>query len=107
MKLKLPILLISALFLFACSSADETSDYEDTSTSTYEASASETYSVEKQSYMQSCIDTSDESFCSCQFDVMDPILSSSIGNDWSTKNMEEKDFGTYVSAVETAVSQCS
>ncbi|WP_367109783.1 hypothetical protein [uncultured Psychrobacter sp.] len=107
MKLKLPILLISASFLFACSSADETSDYETSSTPTYEASASETYSVEKQSYVQSCIDTSDESFCSCQFDVMDPILSSSIGNDWSMKTMEEKDFGTYVSAVETAVSQCS
>lgn len=107
MKSKLLISLISALFLFACSSADETSDYETSSTLTYEVSASETYSVEKQSYMQSCIDTSDESFCSCQFDVMDPILSSSIGNDWITKNMEEKDFEKYVSAVETAVSQCS
>jgi len=38
---------------------------------------------------------------------MDPILSSSVGSDWSTKGMEEDDFGTYVSAVESAVTQCS
>lgn len=107
MKLKLLISLISALFLFACSSADETSDYDSSSTNTYEALPPETYSVEKQSYMQSCIDTSDESFCSCQFDVMDPIFSSSVGSDWSKKNMEEKDFEKYVSAVEIAVSECS
>lgn len=107
MKLKLALLLISVFSVVGCSPSDETAVYEDSSKYIYEAPAPESYSVEKQSYMQSCVDTSDESFCSCQFNVMDPILSSSIGNDWSTKNMEEKDFGTYVSAVETAVSQCS
>lgn len=90
---------MSALFLFACSSPDDTP--------VHEASIPETYSVEKQQYVQSCIETSDENFCSCQFDVMDPILSSVVGSDWSTKNMEEKDFETYLAAVESAVSQCS
>lgn len=105
--MKLSLLLISVFSLVACSPSDETAVYEDSSTSTHEAPAPESYSVEKQQYVQSCVETSDKKFCSCQFDVMDPILSSSVGNDWSTKNMEEKDFETYVSAVESAVSQCS
>ena len=101
-------LVSTFVLLVACSPTDETSTYDSNgSTATQETLAPETYSIEKQHYMQSCIGTSDESFCSCQFDVMDPILSSAVGSDWSTKNMEEKDFGTYVSAVESAVSQCS
>ncbi len=107
MKLKLPLLLISVFSLVACSPSNETAVYEESSTITHEAPAPESYSVEKQQYVQSCVETSDKNFCSCQFDVMDPILSSSVGNDWSTKNMEEKDFEKYVSAVESAVSQCS
>ena len=35
-------------------------------------------------------------FVVVQFDVMDPVLSSSVGSNWSTKAMEEDDFGTYV-----------
>ena len=107
MKLKLSLLFVPLFSIAACSQSDDTAAYEGSSTTTYEAPAPESYSVEKQHYVQSCVETSDEKFCSCQFDVMDPILSSSVGNDWSTKNMEEKDFETYVSAVEAAVSQCS
>lgn len=107
MNIKLPLLLTSVCFLVACSPSDETAVYDDSPTPTSEVSAPKSYSVEKQQYVQSCIETSDESFCSCQFDVMDPLLSSSVGSNWSTKNMEEKDFETYVSAVESAVSQCS
>ena len=107
MKLKLSLLLFSVLSVGACSQSDNTAAYEDNATTTYEAPAPESYSVEKQQYVQSCLETSNEKFCSCQFDVMDPILSSSVGSDWSTKSMEEKDFETYVSAVESAVSQCS
>ena len=101
-------LVSTFVLLVACSPTDETATYEySSSTSTQEIPTPEAYSVEKQHYMQSCIATSDERFCSCQFDVMDPILSSTVGSNWSTKNMEEKDFGSYVSAVESAVSQCS
>lgn len=107
MKMKLLFLFTPIFFLVACSPSNETATYEDNATSKLEISTPKSYSVEKQSYVQSCIETSDESFCSCQFDVMDPILSSSVGSDWSTKNMEEQDFGVYVSAVESAVSQCS
>ena len=117
MKMKLLFLFTPIFFLIACSPSNETATYEDNATSTLEVEDSPTstleistpksYSAEKQSYVQSCIETSDENFCSCQFDVMDPILSSSVGSDWSTKNMEEQDFGVYVSAVESAVSQCS
>lgn len=107
MNKKILFLLTSVLFLVACSPSDETGTYNESSTSTNEISAAEPYSTEKQQYVQSCLETSNESFCSCQFDVMDPILSSSIGSDWNTKGMEEDDFGTYVSAVESAVSQCS
>ncbi len=107
MKLKLSLLFVSVFSVVACSPSDETAISDYSSKTTYEAPAPESYSVEKQQYVQSCIETSAESFCSCQFDVMDPILSSSVGSNWSTKNMEEKDFETYVSAVESAVSQCS
>ena len=99
MRLKLSLLFILIFSVVACSKSDDTA--------TYEAPIPESYSVEKQKYIQSCLETSDENFCSCQFDVMDPILSSSVGSDWSTKNMEEKDFEIYVSAVESAVSECS
>ena len=105
MKLKLSLLLISVFSLIACSPSDETVIYEDSSKIIHEASAPKSYSVEKQQYVQSCVETSDKKFCSCQFDVMNPILSSSVGDDWSTKNMEEKYFETYVSAIESAVSR--
>ena len=107
MNKNIPLLLASIFFLVACSPSDDTATYSESPTSTSEVSTVEPYSTEKQQYVQSCLETSDESFCSCQFDVMNPILSSSIGNDWSTKDMEEDNFGTYVSAVESAVSQCS
>ena len=107
MNKKISFLLTPMFFLIACSPSDETATYNESPTYTSKASDTESYSAEKQRYVQSFIETSEKSFCSCQFDVMDPILSSSIGNDWSTKNMEEKDFGTYLSAVESAVSQCS
>ena len=117
MKIKLLLLFTPVFFSIACSPSNETATYEDSATSklkvednptsTLETSTPISYSAEKQSYVQSCIETSDESFCSCQFDVMDPLLSSTIGSDWSTKSMEEQDFGVYVSAVESAVSQCS
>lgn len=106
MKWKLSLLLVP-VFLVACSSSNETAVYDNSPAPTSEVSDPKPYSVEKQNYVQSCIETSDESFCSCQFDVMDPVLSSSVGSNWSTKAMEEDYFGTYVSAVETAVSQCS
>ena len=106
MNKNIPLLLISIFLLVACSPSDDTVTYSENQTSKSEVSTIEPYSIEKQKYVQSCLETSDEGFCSCQFDVMDPILSASIGSDWSTKNMEENDFGTYVSAVESAVSQC-
>lgn len=107
MNRNIPLLFTSIFFLAACSPSDDTVTYSGSQTSTSEVSTVEPYSTEKQQYVQSCLETSDESFCSCQFDVMNPILSSSIGNDWSTRDMEEDNFGTYVSAVESAVSQCS
>lgn len=107
MNKKISFFLIPIFFLVACSSSDETATYNENPISTSDTSITEPYSLEKQQYVQSCVETSEESFCSCQFDVMDPTLSSSIGSDWSTKNMEEKDFETYLSAVESAVSQCS
>ena len=107
MNRKIAFFLTSIFFLVACSPPDETRTYNESSTSTSEGLVVEPYSAEKQQYVQSCLETSDEIFCSCQYDVMDPLLSSSIGSDWSTKSMEEQDFGVYVSAVESAVSQCS
>lgn len=107
MNKNIPLLLVSIFFLVACSPSDDTVTYSESPISTSEVSTVEPYSTEKQQYVQSCLETSDESFCSCQFDVMNPILSSSIGNDWINKDMEEDNFGTYVSAVESAVSQCS
>lgn len=107
MNKRVLFLLTSMFFLVACSSSDDTVAHEQSPTTTSETSAVESHSIEKQQYVQSCVETSDISFCSCQFDIMDPILSSSIGSNWSTKSMEEKDFETYVSAVELAVSECS
>lgn len=107
MKIKSSFLLTFTILLVACSSSDGPVVHDESPTHTSKALAVESYSVEKQQYVQSCVETSDKSFCSCQFDVMDPILASSIGSNWSTKNMEEKDFETYVSAVELAVNECS
>lgn len=104
MKIKLILLLVIGASLGACSSSEEIPSYEVNSESIYEAPNPETYSEEKQAY---CKETDNESFCSCQFDVLDPILTSAIGSNWSTKAMEEEDFPTYVSAVEAAVAQCT
>lgn len=90
--------------LMACSPSSNTSNQEADSTLTHEAPSVEAHSKEKKEY---CKEEEDKSSCNCQFDVMDPILTEAIGSNWSTKPMEEKDFGTYVSAVEAAVSQCS
>lgn len=96
----LPLVVLGAL-LAACSPADET---ENNTEHTYEATSTQAYSKEKIDY---CESEENKESCSCQFDVMDPILTNAIGENWSTKPMEEKDFGAYVSAVESAVSQCS
>ncbi|AMN69041.1 MULTISPECIES: hypothetical protein [Psychrobacter] len=101
MKTKLLLIIILGISIAACS--DESTAYEASAAPTYEALSPETYSQEKDNY---CADAEDKNSCSCQFDVMDPILTASIGSNWSTKSMEEKDFPTYVKAVETAVKQC-
>lgn len=101
MKTKLLLIMMLGISTVACS--DESTDYEASTAPTYEAPSSETYSEEKNNY---CADAEDKNSCSCQFDVMDPILTAAIGSNWSTKSMEEKDFPTYVKAVETAVEQC-
>ena len=122
--------LISVLaMLTACSPSDETASYETTTPETIEESSEgndevayedssikeetnevayvepsvEAHSEEKINF---CDDAEDKDACNCQFDVMDPILTAAIGNNWSTKSMEEKDFPTYVSAVEASVAQC-
>lgn len=100
---KFILALISSLSIIGCSSSNDTTR----STPISETTTSASYSPKKQQYMKSCVGTSQESFCSCQFDAMDPILSESIGNDWPTRNIEEKDFEKYISAVEIAVSECS
>lgn len=102
MKIKLLPIIMLGISIVACS--DESTNYETASAPTYEAPSSEAYSEEKNNY---CADADDKNSCSCQFDVMDPILTAAIGSDWSTKSMEEKDFSTYVQAVEKAVEQCS
>nr|WP_181717022.1 hypothetical protein [Psychrobacter sp.] len=115
--------------LTACSPADEATSYETSTPETIEESgegnkeaayeeasigeetnevayvepSAEAYSQEKINF---CDDAEDKNACNCQFDVMDPILTAAIGSDWSTKSMEEKDFPTYVSAVEASVAQC-
>lgn len=108
--------LVSVLaMLTACSPSDETASYETTTPETIEESSEgndeiayvepsvEAHSEEKINF---CDDAEDKDACNCQFDVMDPILTAAIGNNWSTKSMEEKDFPTYVSAVEASVAQC-
>lgn len=102
MQIKFLLTLILGFSLVGCSPSSDTS----TSSPISETTASESYSPQKQNYMKSCVETSEESFCSCQFDVIDPILSQSIGNDWANKSMQEKDFETYISAVETALREC-
>lgn len=62
MNKKISTLLASIFFLVACSSSDETGAYNESPTSTSEVSVVEPYSAEKQQYVQSCLDTSDESF---------------------------------------------
>lgn len=101
MKTKLLLIIILGISIVACS--DESTSYETSPAHTYEAPSPETYSEEKKNY---CADAEDKNSCSCQFDVMDPMLTAAIGSNWSTKSMEEKDFPTYVTAVETAVEQC-
>lgn len=101
MKAKLLLIIMLGTSIVACS--DEPTNSEASPAPTYEAPSSETYSEEKKNY---CSDVEDKNSCSCQFDVMDPILTAAIGSNWSTKSMEEKDFPTYVKAVETAVEQC-
>lgn len=101
MKTKLLLIIMLGISIVACS--DESTEFEAISAPTYEAPNPETYSEEKKDY---CSDAEDKNSCSCQFDVMDPILTAAIGSNWSTKNMEEKDFPTYVTAVEKAVEQC-
>lgn len=100
MKNKLILSLMLGATLVACSPSDDAATSQPTQEST-------TYSAEKQKYVQPCLGTPEEDFCSCQFDVMNPILSKSIGSDWSEKGMEEDDFAKYFAAVEEAVSQCS
>lgn len=102
MKTKLLLMITLGISIVACS--DEPTNYEAGTAPTYEAPSPEAYSEEKKNY---CADAEDKNSCSCQFDVMDPILTAAIGNDWSIKSMEEKDFPTYVQAVEKAVEQCS
>lgn len=92
------LISISAL-LISCSPANERTNQENIQ----QASNSESYTKEKREY---CAGTEDAESCSCQFDVMNPILTENIGSDWSTKAMEEKDFPTYTNAVEEAVRQC-
>lgn len=94
------------LFLIACSSSNEADTHSESENHVSEVAVVEPYSEDKQQYVQSCLETSDESFCSCQFDVMNPILTNEIGDDWSKKSMDEKDFGKYMSAIESAVNQC-
>lgn len=101
MKTKLLLIIILGMSVVACS--DETTNYEASAPPIYEAPSTENYSEAKKNY---CTDAEDENSCSCQFDVMDPILTAAIGDNWSTKSMEEKDFPTYVQAVEKAVEQC-
>lgn len=112
MKMKLVTLSLS-FFLVACSSSDDTvsSSYEPSTSEANEENneiayvepIAETQSEEKINF---CNDAEDRDACNCQFDVIDPILTAAIGSDWSTKSMEEKDFPTYMSAVEASVSQC-
>ena len=101
MKTKLLLIITLGISIAACS--DESTNYESSTAPTYEEPNTETYSEGKKNY---CADADDKNACSCQFDVMDPILTADIGSDWSTKSMEEKDFPTYVQAVEKAVEQC-
>lgn len=101
MRTKLLLIIMLGASLVACS--NEPASYEASPAATYEAQNPETYSKEKKKY---CADADDKNSCSCQFDVMDPILTAAIGSNWSTKSMEEKDFPAYLNAVETAVEQC-
>lgn len=101
MKTKLLLTIMLGISIVACS--DESTNAEASSTPIYEAPSPETYSEAKKNY---CSDVEDKNSCSCQYDVMDPILTAAIGSNWSTKSMEEKDFPVYVTAVQTAVDQC-
>jgi hypothetical protein len=103
MRIKSVFFILLGMTLVACSPSNEVTNSQPVQDNV----SSENYSAKKQSYIKSCVDTSTESFCSCQFDVMDPMLSNSIGQDWNTRNMEEKNFEKYVTAVESAVSQCN
>lgn len=98
--------IILVIFLVGCSSPNESNSYEENH-KIVSNDPSESNSDAKDEYVKVCTEKADKSFCSCQFDIMNPILSDKIGSDWSTKNMEEKDFGIYMSAVETAVNKCS
>ena len=90
-------ILISLLtfILISCSSENEV----------HEQMKSESNS-NKQRYVESCSDHLDRSRCSCQFDVMDPILTKSIGEDWSIAGMKEENYGKYLAAVEATVQKC-
>ena len=57
-------------------------------------------------YVKTCSETSSEELCSCQFDVIDPILSESINDNWTNQPIKEKDYDTYVAAVQKAVEKC-
>lgn len=61
----------------------------------------------KDLYVKSCLESSStENFCSCQFDVIDPILTRKINKNWANESIQEKDFNTYLLAVEEAVKKC-
>lgn len=64
-------------------------------------------SEKKENYVKTCSEEMDKDLCGCQFDAMDPILSKSIGENWSTDGMKEEDFEKFVSAVEVAVDKCT
>lgn len=69
-------------------------------------SESSKYSINKKKYMESCVEALSKDSCSCQFDVINPILSKHLGSNWVNGKMEEKDYDVYLYATQKAVNKC-
>lgn len=102
MKLILSTLLVTSLI--GCSSSND--GYSNTNSEVTVQQSPQTLK-KRQNYVKSCSEQGDKDLCGCQFDALDPILSKSIGDDWSTTGMQEENFDKYVMALEVAVEKCS
>ena len=77
-----------------------------TNTKNSKNNSSKKYSANKKKWMKSCTTSHSEELCSCQFDVINPILAQSIGKKWQSIGMHEKHADKYQYAVEQTIQQC-